>query len=69
MYGDLKSDITGNNNWKFIIPGISNCSIPTYNENSNGINANGVTVAKDRLKFIPYLDSAFNVDMFYRVNP
>lgn len=88
MYGDLKSDITGNTDWKFIVPGISNCYIPTYNENSKynisnivsnffggdkvnvtGINANGIGVITDRCKFIPYLDSAFNVDMFYRVNP
>lgn len=77
-YGNLKDEADGRTDWKFIIPGISNCAVSVYNgpkkgelihEDGYGIVVNGTDVPRDRCEYIAYLDSVFNIDLFYRTNP
>ena len=64
-------------NFKFIIPCISNCAVelftgPKDNGNAIGVfHVNDIDVKNDILKNSPicYLDTPYNPSYFYKVNP
>lgn len=70
IYGDLET-VFKIKNHKFIIPGISNCTLETYVDNEGLL-----TRYVENVEFIPtdhknivYLDAVLNLDLMQRINP
>lgn len=69
-YGDLITAF-GIYNHKFIIPGISNCTLETYVDNRNLLTryVENVEFTPDDHENIVYLDATLNLDLMQRINP
>lgn len=70
IYGDLET-VFGIKNHKFIIPGISNCTLETYVDNEGLLTryVENVEFNPDDHKNIAYLDATLNLDLMQRINP
>lgn len=70
IYGDLET-VFGIKNHKFIIPGISNCTLETYVDNEGLLTryVENVEFKPDDHKNIAYLDATLNLDLMQRINP
>nr|DAV24032.1 MAG TPA: hypothetical protein [Bacteriophage sp.] len=64
IYGDLET-VFGIKNHKFIIPGISNCTLETYVDNEGLLTryVENVEFTPDDHKNIAYLDATLNLDL------
>lgn len=70
IYGDLET-VFEIKNHKFIIPGISNCTLETYVDNEGLLTryVENVEFTPDDHKNIVYLDAILNLDLMQRINP
>ena len=70
IYGDLET-VFEIKNHKFIIPGISNCTLETYVDNEGLLTryVENVEFTPDDHKNIAYLDATLNLDLMQRINP
>lgn len=70
IYGDLET-VFEIKNHKFIIPGISNCTLETYVDNEGLLTryVENVEFKPDDHKNIAYLDATLNLDLMQRINP
>lgn len=69
-YGKLVTTF-GIENHKFIIPGISNCTLETYVDNEGLLTryVENVEFTQDDHQNIVYLDATLNLDLMQRINP
>lgn len=70
IYGDLET-VFEIKNHKFVIPGISNCTLETYVDNEGLLTryVENVEFTLDDHKNIVYLDAILNLDLMQRINP
>lgn len=70
IYGDLET-VFEIKNHKFIIPGISNCTLEAYVDNEGLLTryVENVEFTPDDHKNIVYLDAILNLDLMQRINP
>lgn len=70
IYGDLET-VFKIKNHKFIIPGISNCTLETYVDNEGLLTryVENVEFTPNDHENIVYLDTVLNLDLMQRINP
>lgn len=70
IYGDLET-VFKIKNHKFIIPGISNCTLETYVDNKGLLTryVENVEFTSNDHENIAYLDAILNLDLMQRINP
>lgn len=70
IYGDLET-VFKIKNHKFIIPGISNCTLETYVDNEGLLTryVENVEFTPNDHENIVYLDAVLNLDLMQRINP